>query len=696
MLAASSTRGFVPPVGRTFSEILRQRSSEQPDRAAFTYLVDGESEEVRLTFAELDRRARAIAVSLVERGLSGERALLLFPPGLEFVTAFFGCLHAGVVAVPAYPPMQARQVGRLSAIVADCSPRAVLTTSMLRDIAQPMLGLDPSVDWIPVDTVPSDAAERWCAPVVDPDDVAFLQYTSGSTGQPKGVRVTHTNLVHNGSLIQNSARTDADATFVGWLPLYHDMGLIGNVLHPLYVGSSCVLMSPLAFLERPMRWLRAVSRFQARVSGGPNFAYDLCARRVTPAEVAALDLFHWRVAFNGAEPVRVETMDRFAEVFGPAGFRKEVYFPCYGLAEATLLVTGGGVARVEVRSTLLQRGAITDGTPDDRRTLVSCGTTRADQQVVIVAPDTRVRCASHEVGEIWTRSDSVARGYWNRPDESERTFGAVLAGEPGQTYLRTGDLGFVRDSELYVTGRLKDLIIVRGRNYYPQDLEETAEGAHPDVRPGCSAAFSVDGDGEEQVVLVVEVRSPAAHEAVVAAVRQAVAEQHELHVQTVVSLAPRTIPKTSSGKIQRRECRTAFLAGELAEVGRTASTSPVVTRTAIEQAERRSILLLPTEERNRRIEDLVTTELARVLRIDPATIGRSTPLATLGLDSMMALDATDGLETVFGVSLDSAVLWRHPTVAEMATWLVGTWVRAAVFAPPAAADADADHVEFDL
>lgn len=694
MITALTPNDFTPPDGHSFVEILRQRASEHGDRVAFTFLVDGEADELQLTFAALEQRARAVAATLGAAGLRGERALLLFPPGLDFVTAFFGCLYAGVVSVPAYPPMHARQVGRLNAIVGDCAPLVVLTTSSLREVAKPMLGLAPNVGWIAVDEIPTEAAGGWSQQLPSGDDLAFLQYTSGSTGQPKGVQVTHRNLVHNAALIQHSARTGAGSTFVGWLPLYHDMGLIGNVLHPTYVGSSCVLLSPLAFLERPLRWLRAISRFRAQVSGGPNFAYDLCARRVTPSEFADLDLSCWRVAFNGAEPVRAETMDRFAEVFGPAGFRRESHFPCYGLAEATLLVTGGGVERVEVRPTLLQRGAIAPATPADSRTLVSCGRARDDQQVAIVAPESNIRCAPHEVGEIWTRSASVARGYWSRPAETERTFGALLAGEQSdsRTWLRTGDLGFLRDGELFVTGRLKDLIIVRGRNHYPQDIEETAEGAHPDVRPGCSAAFSIDADGEEQVVVVLEVRTPASHNAVVAAVRQAVADQHDLHVQTVVSLAPRSIPKTSSGKIQRRECRTAFLAGELAEVGRTADTRPVMTRAAIDRAERRSILLLPANERHRRVEGLVTAEIGRVLGIAPTEIDRSAPLATLGLDSMMALDATDGLETVFGVPLESAVLWKHPTVAEMATYLVATWIRAAVFSP-AAAD---DDVELDV
>lgn len=696
----------VSKVATTFVEVLRQRASEQPNQRAYTYLVDGETDEVALSFAEVDRDARAFAVALRDLGLSGERALLLFPPGLEFVTAFFGCLYAGVVAVPAYPPMQARHIGRVQSILRDSTPRAVLTTSMVKQIVLPMFEGDAAhadLAWIAVDQVDRGLGDRWREPEVTGDSLTFLQYTSGSTGFPKGVMVTHENLLHNEALIRLGTGTDSRSTFVGWLPLYHDMGLIGNLLHPLYVGSSCVLMSPLAFLERPLRWLHAISRYRAHTSGGPNFAYDLCARKVTPAELATLDLSSWKVAVNAAEPVRLESMERFARVFAPCGFRRESFYPCYGLAEGTLFVTGGDrdgrFATFSARAPMLERGLVAPGEGDDARTLVSCGIARLDQEVVVVHPESREICAPAEIGEIWTKSRSVAQGYWNRPEQTKETFGAFVSevgsGAPRGPFLRTGDLGFIRDGELFVTGRLKDLIIVRGRNYYPQDLELTAETCHAQVRRGCCAAFSVDLDGEESLVVAIEVSVPAVANEVSSAVRRAVAEQHELHVHTVVLLAARSIPKTSSGKIQRHACREGFLARELAEVGRFESVVPEVTSHAITREQRRAILRRADADRRQWVEELIVRELALVLRVPEIELDRSKPLAELGLDSMMALDASDRLESNLGITLSASVLWSHPTVSAVSEYVLGAWLRTAVLELPVG-KARVDEEEFDV
>ncbi len=686
----------------TMVDLLRRRAAEQPHQRAYTYLVDGDSTELALTFAEVDRAARAIAVTLRERGLEGERALLLYPPGLDFVTAFFGCLYAGVVAVPAYPPMQPRHLGRLRSILGDSTAHAVLASSAVEQAVRPMFQDAAGLQWIVTDEIDRGRADGWQEPPVTGDSLAFLQYTSGSTGTPKGVMVTHANLLHNEELIRLGTGTDARSTFVGWLPLYHDMGLIGNVLHPLHVGSSCVLMSPLSFLERPLRWLRAISRHRAHTSGGPNFAYDLCARKVTPAELASLDLSSWKIAFNGAEPVRAETMDRFAEVFAPCGFRREAFYPCYGLAEATLFVSGGDQDRpaptLAARTSMLERGLVAPADGADARTLVSCGTVRLDQEIAIVHPETRRLCAPAEIGEIWTRSPSVAKGYWQRPEETAHTFGALLAEDPARgPFLRTGDLGFLRDGQLFVTGRLKDLIIVRGRNYYPQDLELTAEGSHAEARRGCCAAFSVELDGEERLVIALEVaaRDESTARDVAAAVRRAIAEEHELHVHTVTLLAPRCIPKTSSGKIQRHACRQEFLGGGLAEVGRFASLVLEITPRSIEREERRAILLGPDTDRRRWVEELVSSEIAHVLGVPRSEIDRSAPLASLGLDSMMALDASDRLERSLGVELPASLLWKHPTVSALSEHLLAAWLVAAS-ASPHAAPARADEEEFDI
>jgi acyl-CoA synthetase (AMP-forming)/AMP-acid ligase II len=398
--------------------------------------------------------------------------------------------------------------------------------------------------------------------------------------------ITHGNLLHNSALIQQVCKHTPETRGVTWLPFYHDMGLIGCILHPLDVGLPVTFLSPVAFLQRPLRWLQAITRTRGTTSGGPPFAYDLCVRKITPEQRASLDLSSWDVAFVSAEPIRPEILERFAATFAPCGFRREAFYPCYGLAEATLLAAGGPKAAPPVMFAVQHapleqnRVVAATGEEDGTQTLVGCGQSLGDQEIVIVHPETLTRCLPNEVGEIWIAGGSVAQGYWNRPKETERTFQAYLAETGEGPFLRTGDLGFLRDGELFVTGRLKDLIIVAGHNHYPQDIELTVERSHPAVRPDGCAAFSVDIDGEERLVIVAEVerrtfeegttwsemgalvvaRTPGASE-IVQAIRRAVAESHELRVHAVLLLRPGTIPKTSSGKIQRHICRTSFLAG---------------------------------------------------------------------------------------------------------------------------------------
>ncbi|RPH57856.1 fatty acyl-AMP ligase, partial [bacterium] len=437
-------------------QLLRQRAQQDPHKCAYTFLTDGEKEGERLTYAELDLRARALGAWLQRMDAAGERVLLLYNPGLEFVAAFLGCLYAGTTAVPAYPPRSARMLPRLRAIAADARPTVALTSSDLLAGVETLAGRLPElagVRWVATDALDAPAlAREWREPEVDGGTLAFLQYTSGSTALPKGVKVSHGNLLHNEGLIEAAFDQSEESVIVGWLPLYHDMGLIGNVLQPLYVGARCILMSPVAFLQRPARWLRAISHYRATTSGGPNFAYDLCVRKVPPAERYGLDLSSWKVAFNGAEPVRAETLDRFTEAFASCGFRREAFYPCYGLAEATLFVTGGTVGvppAVEAfRTADLERDRavpVNALDPAGRR-LVGCGTSWAGQQVAVVDPETGRGLPSDRVGEVWIAGPSVAGGYWNRPEETERTFGARLEDGSGP-FLRTGDLGFLRDGE---------------------------------------------------------------------------------------------------------------------------------------------------------------------------------------------------------------------------------------------------------
>lgn len=517
----------------TLLDVLRRRAADTPSKRAYTYLRDGEQDEQSWTYGELDRRARAVAAVLQAAGAEGRRALLLYPPGLDYLAAFFGCLYAGVVAVPAYPPQRQRGLPRVRAILADAQAAYALSTSAITQALERIITKGETYDdlaalrWIDSDLVEPGAERDWVEPQLTADSLAFLQYTSGSTGNPKGVMVTHANLLHNQRLIQESFGHTAEDVIVGWLPLYHDMGLIGNVLQPLYLGASCILMSPVHFLQKPARWLSAITRYRATTSGGPNFSYDLCVRQVTEAQRASLDLSAWAVAFNGAEPVRAATLDRFSDRFQDCGFRRRAFYPCYGLAEATLLVTGG--TKGEGARTFSYGAASPAGRED--RLLVSCGRSRAGQTIRIVHPESGIGCPDGEVGEIWVGGPSVAQGYWRKEQESEETFHACLAQSGEGPFLRTGDLGLLREGELFVTGRLKDLIIIRGRNHYPHDIERTVEESHPALRPGGCAAFSISEEDEERLVVVQEVEPRAQGldvPAIAATIRQAVAQAHEL------------------------------------------------------------------------------------------------------------------------------------------------------------------------
>jgi amino acid adenylation domain-containing protein len=664
------------PGAATVAGLLRFRAAERPSQVAFSFLNDGESTGESLTYGELDARAARIAAALAASSVApGERALLLYPPGLDFIAAFFGCLYAGVVAVPAYPPRpNDRSQSRLRAIARDATPRAALTTgAILAGAVEPrgLLAVAPElagVRWLATDGPEIAGAAAAAAaelPEPDPGDIAFLQYTSGSTAAPKGVMVTHANLLHNERMIGQAFAMDEASVVVGWLPLYHDMGLIGNVLQPLAAGGSCVLMSPVAFLQRPLRWLEAISRFRGTVSGGPNFAYELCLRKTTPEALLGLDLTSWRVAFNGAEPVRAATLERFAAAFAPCGFRAASFYPCYGLAEATLFVTGGepGKApRVDAEGTLAGGR-------------VSCGHPWLEQRLVVADPETGVERPAGSEGEIWLSGPSVARGYWRNPEATVHDFNAFLPDGDGP-FLRTGDLGFLAGGELYVTGRLKDLIILRGRNLYPQDVELTAERSHPDLRPGGGAAFAIDsgeadGAREERLVIVHEVerRRRASFAEIAEAVRRAVAAEHEAQVYEVVLIRQSGLPKTSSGKVQRRRCRDLYLAGELPVEGRSAlAAADPASEIAFEPAAaptRDDLAALATSEGRARLAAYLRERAAAVLGL-PAGAVAAQPLTALGLDSLSAVELKGSVEAATGLSVPLADLLQGVGVEELA------------------------------
>lgn len=663
-------------LGQTLVELLRRRLPDQFNRTAYTFLVDGETEEVSLTYGELDVRARAIAARLQRLAALGERVLLLYPPDLEYIAAFFGCLYAGAVAVPVFAPRANRSLSRLQAIAADAEATVVLTTSAVFSRIEPFLAQVSELQamhWLVTDNIDEETAQEWKEPYIDGDTLAFLQYTSGSTASPKGVMVSHANILHNERMIQSAFRQTEQSVIVSWLPVYHDMGLIGSVLQPLYVGAHCILMSPVSFLQKPLRWLQAISRYRATTSGGPNFAYDMCVQKIDPARRLELDLSSWSVAFNGSEPVRAETLKQFAKAFEPCGFQPEAFFPCYGLAEATLFVSGNPVVRPPVikmfAAESLAKHRVEEQAADadvDVQELVSCGTTLLGQEALIVNPETSTPCAPNEVGEIWIAGDSVAKGYWNRPEETQNIFHARLTGVSGETLLRTGDLGFLHDGELFITGRLKDLIIIRGRNLYPQDIEQTVAECHADLRRGGGVAFSVEAEGEERLVIVQEIERHASIDvngpdvnALVQRVRQAVTEEHEVQPYAIALVRAGSIPKTSSGKLQRRASRAMFLSGsfEILAEWRDEATQSGETLLAVPAVEPES-----EEDIKEFLKSLFATRLGTVaLEVDV-----DEPVARYVLDSLQAIELMHAVEVSLGIVLPMTSFLQSPSITELA------------------------------
>lgn len=660
----------------TLVELLQHRARRQADDPAFIYLVDGENEQIRITYAELDRQARAIAAWLETHGLVGERALLLYPAGLEFIAAFFGCLYAGVVAVPVYPPRRNRSLLRIQSIADDAGAKVALTTDMVLNRVEPLIGETPHLKeliWLATCHVEEGMEDQWEMPDVHGDTLAFLQYTSGSTGTPKGVMLNHANLVHNSAVIAHGFENTRSGMGVFWLPLYHDMGLIGGILQPMYVGCPNILMSPMTFLQKPFRWLSAISRFGGTTSGGPNFAYDLCVRKITPEQREKLDLSRWKVAFNGAEPIREETLDRFAEMFAPCGFRREAFYPCYGLAEATLIVSGGYANEPPVLRTVeaisLTRGKVVDAEPDNEgvQTLIGCGGTLPDQKIVIADPDRMTVCPEGQVGEIWVSGPSMAQGYWREPEATEATFRAFLKDTGEGPFLRTGDLGFLQDGELYVTGRIKDLIILRGVNYYPQDLEQTIQQANPRLRLDCGAVFTIESGGREQLIVVHEIerRRKGELEAVFEAVRQSVAAEHDLMLDAIVLVKAGSIPKTSSGKIQRHACRKGYLNGSLAVVGQWQAgvadeTGALPDALAAPSGDGQGVAV------RKKIIEVVLEEIRRVGQERVAGLALNAPIAESGLDSLERMEILATLEERFGGRFPEEILTDLETVHHVA------------------------------
>jgi len=740
-----------PPI--TFVELLQKAARTRAATPAYTFVRDGGGEDL-LTVRELEERARATAAALRRRLPRGERILLAYPPGLDFIIGFYGCLLAGMIAVPAVYPRSRRSSGRLQAIAADCKAAMILSTSGMESIlATYFVEADQTPpEFLATDTLARELADEWSPAPVTPDAAAFLQYTSGSTTEPRGVIVTHENLLHNlrmisaGMQLPENREQGTGETAVFWLPAYHDMGLIGAILAPLALGIHSVLMSPTSFLQRPLSWLKAISERRAAVSGAPNFAYDLCVERTTPEQRRELDLSTWRTAFCGAEPIRAGTLRRFQQTFAECGFRSNAFYPCYGLAEATLIVSGGaGPAELTVTrlsKSALRQHRVEQVTGEEEAAscdLVGCGAGLLGTEIAIVDPETARRTPPDRIGEIWVRGPAVASGYWNREDESRTLFQARLAGdEPTgdehagvehRGWLRTGDLGFLHKGQLYITGRQKEVVIIRGRNHYPQDIEHTAAMAHPALQGSAGAAFGVTTeDGEEGLVLVHEVDRhcrDADFAAVQRAVRQAIIAEHELDLHSLILVRPATLPHTTSGKIQRQRTRELWSAGELrilaewTQPPRAAEPTPSAPKATVNghypissktegsgiavpispvagvnghsmngngnavpgsnghSPQRRSTR---TAWKSRRIEAHLLEWLEQRRGIPRDDLDRERPFAQYGLDSLAAVELSRELEDRYQIVLTPVVAWNYPTPAALAAYIAGQIER------PASAD----------
>lgn len=574
----------------TFVDLMGDRVQCAPDRIAFTFLKDGETKETTVSYGELERQAVAIASRLQEEGgMLGDRALLVYPydAGLEFIAVFLGCLYAGIVAIPTHPPRNRPGTLDVAGRLVSSEARFVLTPASIQTKLQKQLDQTnaeftlPDSRWIATDKVIASTSlntTNWHRPELQNNTLAFLQYTSGSTGLPKGVMVDHEGLMHNQQLLSLAFGHSEDLVGVGWLPLFHDMGLIGNVLQSLYWGTPCVLMSPMSFIQKPVRWLQAISRYRASTSGGPNFAYDLLCRHVSEAQLEPLDLSSWQVAFSGAEPVQPQTLEQFAAKFAPCGFRPEAFYPCYGMAEATLFITGGQASEpprigyVDEAALAENRVAWSNapsiGTSPHLQSVVSCGHAWLDRQIAIVNPQTLEVCNPEQVGEIWVAGSGLGKGYWHRPEATEQTFQAYQSDTKEGPFLRTGDLGFVHEGELFITGRLNDVLVFWGLNHYPAHIEHTVERCHPGFRANSGAAFAIPVEGRNRLVVAQEVertyRKTLKAADVAESIRWQLFDQHFVDVYGIILLKPGGLPKTSSGKVQRGACRDRYLSGELA------------------------------------------------------------------------------------------------------------------------------------
>lgn len=673
------------PLPADLADLLAARAESHPDHVAYRYVGETQGPTV-LTFQQLRDGAAAIAARLRRDRPRGDRVLLLFPPGLEFIQAFLGCQWAGAIAVPAPPPnplKPVRSLQRLGAIVESARPTWALTLSSLLPALRPAIAELPAfngVEWVATDTLP--AAPGFAPARSDRDDISLIQYTSGSTSMPKGAALSHGNVLHNVRWFDEGWSHDGDSVLVNWLPAFHDLGLVYGILAPLWGGFTSVQMSPIDVIQKPIGWLRTITSARATHSCGPNFIYELCSRKVRDEELAGLDLSSWRMALTAAEPVRAETLTRFTERFAPVGFRPRTFCAGYGLSEGTCKVTAVRCEEpnrvLHLDAEMLEHHIVAPVSPGPHaRAVVGCGRPGFDVGVEIVEPESRRRVGPGRVGEVWVSGPGVARSYWGQPAATEEQLRATVVDSDSTPHLRTGDLGFLHEGQLFITGRIKDVIIVRGANHYPQDIEYSVQDAHPSVRPGCVAAFAYEEEGEERVGVVAEVDNwqrgawvvagarpavaatasaeelQAFTDEVVAAINRAVAEAHGLRIHRTALVEPGSIPKTTSGKIQRHACKQGMFTGSLALLGRSAGAAGA-----------------GIGERRKDLQSRITAIVAQVGAIPKDTLRADASLYTYGIDSLAGVNIAYEIGLLTGKEAPSALVEERDTIDKLVDYVL--------------------------
>jgi acyl-CoA synthetase (AMP-forming)/AMP-acid ligase II/acyl carrier protein len=671
-MSHSFLKNFNDPLvqdANTYIDVIKKRVKATPEHVVFRFLNDGINENESLSYRQLETRSKAMGAAMQEFAQKGERVLLLFPPGLSYVASLFGCFYSGMIAVPAYPPRRNRSLHRIHTIVEDSGVTVSLISRQVFNDIERNFKKDEvlnKIHWIIYEDVADEKAADWKTEEILPGDTALLQYTSGSTGEPKGVMITQLNLLYNSEYIRQTFDFDKNSVGVNWLPIFHDMGLIGGVLQAAYLGVLNVGMPPMAFLKNPLNWLKAIEKYKGTTGGGPNFSFDYCIQKTSEEERAGLDLSSIKTFYCGAEPVRKKTMESFPEAFEKSGASPMQMYPVYGMAETTLIVSGGyqneSPKYLKIDATALQENKVIVATERRAKTveLVGCGHCWMETKIEIVDPNTFERKANNEVGEIWVSGPTVAKGYWNKPEENRRTFGAKIKSSGEGPFLRTGDLGFVYQNELYITGRLKDLIIIRGVNYYPNDIELTVQHADPDLKQNSGAAIPVTVNGEEKLVIVQELERTALrnadHEKIFRGIRAAIAEEHELEVYAIALIRTGSIPLTSSGKIQRRLTKYGYLNNELNVV---AGWQQDDTKEATQQAETQE----PSIEN---IKAWLTNWIVRNQHFRPEEIDPDKNIMSYGIDSLAAVTLEQEISQQFGFQWHVSSFMLNPTINKLA------------------------------